>query len=208
MPFRPTGAGHIAAAYLREIGALREAKSEDVAKTSLMASAALDCSFDIYPEELEVAEDRLADLGLAAGNFVLILPGSGSKAKNWPAENFVSLATILTPRIRPLVILGPAESGLEPLFDAAGIPVISRLELAEVAALARLSRGFIGNDSGVSHLAAAAGTPGVVIFGPTDPQRWRPLGPATVIRREPLSALTPAEAALAIAAIIDAKTHE
>jgi ADP-heptose:LPS heptosyltransferase len=171
-------------------------------------SAALDCSFDIYREELEVAEDRLADLGLAAGNFILILPGSGSKAKNWPAENFVSLATILAPRIRSLAILGPAESGLEPLFDAAGITVIARLELAEVAALARLSQGFIGNDSGVSHLAAASGAPGVVIFGPTDPQRWRPLGPATVLRREPLSALTPAEAALAIAAIIDAKTHE
>src|SRR5271163_175901 len=124
-PFRPTGARHVAAAYLREIGALNDLEPGDVAKTSGMAaSAALDCSFDLYPEELGLAQDRLAGPRLAAGNFMLILPGSGSQAKNWPVENFVSLATILIPRIRPLVILGPAESGLDSVFAAAGIPVI------------------------------------------------------------------------------------
>jgi heptosyltransferase III len=205
-PFRPAGAGHVAAAYLREIDARSGAEPENGAKTSCTAvSAALDCSFNLYPEELGLAEDRLADLGLATGNFLLILPGSGSKAKNWPAENFVSLANVMAPQIRPLVILGPAESGLDPIFAAAGIPVISQLELVEVAALARLSRCFIGNDSGVSHLAAAAGAPGLVLFGPTDPERWCPLGRTTVLQRDPLSALTVTETIATIFKIIDGK---
>jgi len=189
--FRPPGAGHVAAGYLREIG-------EDVADP-------LDCSIELYREDLDLAEDRLASLGLEAGRYMIMLPGSGSPAKNWPAENFVALAKTLTSRIRSLVILGPAESTLEPLLAATGLPTVSTVsgvDLAEVAALARLSRGFVGNDSGVSHLAASSGATGLAIFGPTDPARWRPLGPTTIIRREPLNTLTPDEVAGAMSEII------
>lgn len=186
--FRPSGTGHVAAGYLREIG-------EEVADP-------LDCSIELYREDLDVAEDRLAGLGLEAGRYMIMLPGSGSPAKNWPAENFIALAKTLASRIRSLVILGPAESTQETLFTASGLLTVAKVDLAEVAALARLSRGFIGNDSGVSHLAAAAGAPGLAIFGPTDPARWRPLGRTTVIRREPLSALMPDEVAAAMSEII------
>ena len=49
---------------------------------------------------------------------------------------------------------------------------------------------FVGNDSGPGHLAAITGTPTLALFGPTDPARWRPLGPhVKVLRREPLEAL-------------------
>jgi heptosyltransferase III len=194
--FRPPGTGHVAAAYLREIGK----------ETIENAAAPLDCSIELYREDLDLAEDRLAGLGLEVGRFIIIFPGSGSIAKNWPAESFAALAESLTARIRPLVILGPAEAALEPVFTAHGAghgpPVIAHLDLAEVAALARLAGCFVGNDSGVSHLAAAAGTPGVVLFGPTDPARWRPLGRTTVIQREPLSALTVAEVEAALIEII------
>ena len=187
-PFRPPGAGHVAAGYLREIG-------EDVAEP-------FDCSIELSREDLDVAEDRLVGLGLEAGHYLMVLPGSGSPAKNWPAGNFVALAKRLASRIRSLVILGPAESILEPLFGASGLLTISQVDLIETAALARLSRGFVGNDSGVSHLATAAGAPGLAIFGPTDPARWRPLGRTTVVRREPLSALSPDEVAARISEII------
>jgi ADP-heptose:LPS heptosyltransferase len=187
-PFRPPGASHVAGGYLREIG-------EDVAEP-------FDCSIELSREDLDVAEDRLAGLGLEGGHYLMVLPGSGSPAKNWPAENFVALARTLTSRIRSLVILGPAESALEPLFGASGLRMISQIDLVEVAALARLSRGFVGNDSGVSHLAAAAGAPGLAIFGPTDPVRWHPLGRTIIIRREPLSALLPGELADRIGEII------
>ncbi len=186
--FRPPGAGHVAAGYLQEIG-------EEVADP-------FDCSIELYREDLDLAADRLAGLGLEAGRYLIMLPGSGSPAKNWPAENFIALAKTLASRIPSLVILGPAESTLEPLLAASGLPMISQVDLAEVAALARLSRGFVGNDSGVSHLAAASGATGLAIFGPTDPARSRPLGPTTIIRREPLNTLTPAEVAAAMSEII------
>jgi hypothetical protein len=196
-PFRPVGAGHVAAAYLKEVG--------EVDKTA----AALDCSVEFYPEDIELAEDRLASLGLEAGNFMMILPGSGSVGKNWPAGNFVALAKVLGAQIRSLVILGPAEAALEATFAAAGITSASQVELAEVAGLARLCPCFIGNDSGVSHLAAAAGARGIALFGSTDPARWRPLGrgdpsgrQVRVLRREPLDSLTVDEVAGAITGII------
>ncbi|HEY1852069.1 MAG TPA: glycosyltransferase family 9 protein, partial [Candidatus Binataceae bacterium] len=82
----------------------------------------------------------------------------------------------------------------------------------EVAGLARLSRCFIGNDSGVSHLAAAAGASGISLFGATDPARWRPLGrgepgrwplgQVRVLRHEPLDSLMVDEVAGAITGII------
>jgi ADP-heptose:LPS heptosyltransferase len=186
--FRPPGAVHVAAGYLQEIG-------EDV-------SHPLDCSIELYREDLDVAEDRLVGLGLEAGRYMIVLPGSGSPTKNWAAENFVALAKKLASRIPSIVILGPAESALEALFTASDLPTVTKVELAEVAALARLSRGFVGNDSGVSHLAAAAGATGLAIFGPTDPERWRPLGRTTVIRRQPLNAITTDEVAAAMSEII------
>jgi Glycosyltransferase family 9 (heptosyltransferase) len=185
--FRPPGAGHVAAAYLRQIHA------HFGSPAGAEPAAALDCSFELHREDLDLAEDRLAGLGLEPRRFILILPGSGSFVKNWPAENFAALAEALAARLRPLVILGPAEAALEPIFAARRLPLLSGLELAEVAALARLAAAFVGNDSGVSHLAAAAGAAGLAIFGPTDPERWRPLGRTTIIRREPLSALSPKE---------------
>ena len=72
--------------------------------------------------------------------------------------------------------------------------MLKDLELATVAGIARLATGFVGNDSGVSHLAAAADARGVVIFGASDPQRWRPLGRIAVLGQDE----TPDEVATAL----------
>jgi heptosyltransferase-2 len=82
---------------------------------------------------------------------------------------------------------------MERPFQGRGVATLKDLELGVVAALARQARAFVGNDSGVSHLAAAAQGRGVVIFGPTDPVQWRPLGEVTILRRQPLEALAVAE---------------
>jgi ADP-heptose:LPS heptosyltransferase len=240
-PFRPPGDGHVAAAYLHQLAAnpgtktlaknLRKTGQEIDERASGVLNdkgiggeiaVAPNSSIEFSREELDSAEARLAALGVEVGKYLLMLPGSGSSAKNWPAENFAALARSLATRIQSLVILGPAEGALEAVFakdcskhgdtevvanrtvypDADGPRVIANLELAEVAALARLSRCFVGNDSGVSHLAAAAGAPGLAIFGPTDPARWRPLGRTAVIRREPLRALTVGEVEAALREII------
>jgi heptosyltransferase-3 len=178
-PFRPGGGGHIAECYLRAIG--------------VGTGYPLDNSLELAGDDLLQAERQLRVLGLEPGRFVLVLPGSGSAKKNWPAENFVQLAEWIRLFHRVLVVLGPAEARLEPVFQAQSLSLVKNLELSELAGIARLAHCFIGNDSGVSHLAAAAGARGVVLFGPSDPERWRPLGLVKTICRCPLEALPAAE---------------
>ncbi len=104
------------------------------------------------------------------------------------------------------VILGPAEMSMEPIFRQSGVAVLKHLDLPTVAAIARVASAFVGVDSGVSHLAAAAGASGVVIFGPTDPARWRPLAPGArgqieVLRRDPIDSIEADEVAALIVKI-------
>jgi heptosyltransferase-3 len=181
--FRPAGAGHVAAGYLGEIGE---------------RGAPLDGHIEVLAGDLAEARQALARLGLGGARVVLLFPGSGGAHKNWPADNFATLASALRQPLRALAVLGPAEAALEPLFSARGIAWLRDQPLSTVAGLARLAAGFAGNDSGVSHLAAAAGAPGVVLFGPTDPDRWRPLGRVKIIRALPLSDLTPDAVAAAL----------
>jgi ADP-heptose:LPS heptosyltransferase len=109
---------------------------------------------------------------------VALHPGSGSALKNWAPERFVALADRIRRHAPVLWIKGPAEAGLEcPLEDhtAAEAP------LPVLAALLSRCRAFVGNDSGVAHLAAAIGCPTVVIFGPSDPAVWAPRGKSVTI---------------------------
>jgi heptosyltransferase-3 len=174
--FRPDGAGHIAELYLKSIGAGNEP---------------VESRIDLAPEDHEDATQEIARLDLLPDEFVMLFPGSGSEKKNWPEKNFARLALEIEDlmRMRPLAVLGPAEEEMRPLFHDFGISTASMLPLATVASLAGFAAGFVGNDSGVSHLAAAAGAPGVAIFGPTDPARWRPLGRVTVLSSPELKSL-------------------
>jgi heptosyltransferase-3 len=188
LPFRPPGTGHIARAYVDAVFAAHD----DTGNADL--DRELSGSIEVSGEDLAAASRTLARLRLAAGKFVMFLPGSGSPKKNWPAENFVELARRIEPEGKALMVLGLAEAAIEPVFRGE-FATITGAELGEVAGLARMAAGFVGNDSGVSHLAAAAGAFGVVLFGPTDPERWRPLGRVEVLRCDPLTSLTVAEVA-------------
>jgi heptosyltransferase III len=99
------------------------------------------------------------------GDFAVIHPFSGSARKNWPPERFRELAARLPIPVRWCA--GPDEA-----LDGA-VRFDNLYELAKWLARARV---YIGNDSGVTHLAAAAGAPAVAIFGPTDPAVWAPRG--------------------------------
>jgi len=104
---------------------------------------------------------------------VIIQPGSGSRSKNWPQAHFEELAARLkNDGHRVAWCVGPAEEEWPSRPNA--LPPMPLVELAGVLAGARL---FVGNDSGISHLAAAAGCPTVAIFGPTNPAIWSPAGP-------------------------------
>lgn len=108
---------------------------------------------------------------------VVIQPGSGSRSKNWPLRHFEKLAARLeSDGHRVAWCMGPAEGEWPSRPDV--LPTMSLVELAGLLAGARL---FVGNDSGISHLAAAAGCPTVAIFGPTNPTLWGPVGPRVCV---------------------------
>ena len=106
--------------------------------------------------------------------FVAIHPGAGSRSKTWPLERFARVAA--ERGLACLWLKGPAERELAPHPGAGPSVVAADLPLGVVLALLRRATVYLGNDSGVSHLAGAAGTPSVVLFGPTDPGLWRPIG--------------------------------
>ena len=105
---------------------------------------------------------------------VLIHPGSGGARKNWPSDRFACVAAALQQRGRHVEwIRGPAEESLVLPKGVATVETASVVTLARHLSAARL---YIGNDSGITHLAAACGRRTVAVFGPTDPRRWAPRG--------------------------------
>lgn len=116
---------------------------------------------------------------------VVLHPGSGGRAKCWPTDRFVALADRLAP-VRIGWMLGPTEleSEGEPARSvrarvrATGEPLIAEPDLEDAvrALLALRPAGYVGNDGGMTHVAAALGVPTVAIFGPTVSTVWRPLG--------------------------------
>ena len=101
-------------------------------------------------------------------DFAVIHPFSGSSRKNWPLKRYRDLAERLAVQLPVRWCAGPEES-LEGAtrFD----------DLYELACWISRAAVYIGNDSGISHMAAAAGAPVVALFGPTDPAVWAPRGP-------------------------------
>ena len=113
--------------------------------------------------------------GSARGDYAVIHPFSGSAKKNWPLDRFQALARRLE-RVMPVRwCAGPDDPPLEN-----AVRMDNLYELACWLAGARL---YIGNDSGITHLAAAAGTPVLALFGPTDPEIWAPRGPHVRVAR-------------------------
>jgi hypothetical protein len=125
-----------------------------------------------------IGENEALDYGLTfehrePSRDVIIHAGSGGD-KNWPMNRFAMIADALTQQGRRVIwVKGPAEDDLQLPAGAVALDPLSLTELAGILASARL---YIGNDSGISHLAAAAGCPTVAVFGPTDPGVWKPLG--------------------------------
>jgi ADP-heptose:LPS heptosyltransferase len=109
-------------------------------------------------------------------------PGAGSKTKRWLPERFIELARRLAVqgKRKLLVIEGPAEPGLArqvvQTLSIAGILLSEAAPLDLLAAVIEKCHFFVGNDSGLAHLAAALDVPCLVLFGPTEPGHWAPLG--------------------------------
>ena len=118
--------------------------------------------------------------------FVTIHPGSGAVEKCWPTSRFAEVIERLWEQNHPVLLLaGPADSErvddlLQQLSLSPGpemFKMLTNAPLLEVARYLQECRCYLGNDSGITHLAAMLGVPTVAIFGPTDPAIWQPMGP-------------------------------
>lgn len=137
------------------------------------------------------AARRLREMGLDEGNaFVLVHPAAAFETKTWAAEKFGRVVEHLAARgLASVAVAGPCESGvLEEVRAHTRAPLASftDLSLPELTAVASRAALFIGNDSGVAHVAAAVGVPSVVVFGSSNVAHWRPWSKvaAEVVREE------------------------
>ena len=163
-------------------GASRPQFRSSVAHLPVEFHAALPCGIhatDFYMRQVGGPEGPVPFIDIAEvqrRDFIAVHPFSGSAKKNWPLNNFRELAGSL-----PLPVefsAGPEEQ----LADAHRFD-----NLYELARWLASARAYVGNDSGVTHLAAAVGTPVVAIFCATDPDIWAPRGrrPVQVLRGMP-----------------------
>ena len=134
----------------------------------------------------DVVEKGRRHLGGSAEQVLVLHPGSGSMAKNWPVDSYCRLAEWWAGNGGlPAFLLGEAERSLAGCVGRHGT-VLEGLPLLEAAGVLASVRGYVGNDSGISHLAAAVGARVVALFGPTDPALWAPRGPEVkVVRAHP-----------------------
>jgi len=123
---------------------------------------------------------KLQERGVEPGKaYAVLQPGARYFTKQWPLERFAVMSRWLREAygLKSIVALGPDERRLA---QAAGTQfgdtavIVESLQLRELIALIAGARIFIGNDAGPTHLAAAAGTPSVVIFGSSNSVHWRP----------------------------------
>jgi len=153
----------------------------------------------LRPEDHAAADALLQEVGLDAADrsrhLIAIHPGSGGRHKCWPVARFAQLCRALDRPDRTILLIeGPADR--EPVQQLLELcadrdraqPRLIRLTNAPLPTLAAvLARCdlFIGNDSGVTHLAAAVGAPVVALFRATDPARWGPRARAHIVRGDP-----------------------
>jgi heptosyltransferase-3 len=161
---------------------------------------------DLSPPPLPVAwidqsdRERTASLIGTDRPIIVLAPTANWQPKVWPAERFAEtflcLAQSAVPGALPVILAGPgpAERAMaEPLLAAlpGSREFIGTLSLPEAASVLQDASLFIGNDSGLMHLAAAAGAPTIGLFGPTDAATYGPSGPAaTAVIAETMDAIT------------------
>jgi ADP-heptose:LPS heptosyltransferase len=150
------------------------------------AGASATIRLSLTSERLEQARSFLCLSGHDfARPLISVHPGSGGARKCWPMGSYCALFEILRERCNPFLLLfsGPAEDEtitriLQRFTDnnPRRSAHVRNSGLAAVSALLSMSDLYIGNDSGISHLAASLGTRSMAFFGPTDPLLWKPLG--------------------------------
>jgi len=141
---------------------------------------------DRPPTRLAVTESASISVGkkLEAAGFdsgesiAMIHPTAAFETKQWAVENFARVTEELCNRgLAPVIVVADHEQKIAQMLreESSGrCLTLADLSLPEVTALAARARLFVGNDSGIAHIAAATGSPSVVIFGSSNRNHWRP----------------------------------
>ncbi|HLC27260.1 MAG TPA: glycosyltransferase family 9 protein [bacterium] len=176
-PFPPVGESvHVSDHLILQLG------EHDIPPASLLPN--------VLPgkADLLLGEGILKDLHLPPSRPLLAIhPGSGSPRKNWSLDHFAEIIRRCLERRRatPIVFLGEVESGEMASWtrnlSRGRFPVLSNLSLSAVTGVLAHCQLYLGNDSGITHLAAALGVPAIALFGVTDPAVWGPRGESVVI---------------------------
>lgn len=148
-----------------------------------------------------------ADRSPRREGFAVVHPGSGGARKRWPLARFRTVIEALADGgLDGLLVTGEAEAALEE--DVAAMPLprgwrrVVRPALAGLADALRRAAVYVGNDSGVTHLAAACGAPTIAVFRDEFAAAWRPFGPATVLSAASPDGVAAADVIRAIAGIL------
>ncbi|MBN1566222.1 MAG: glycosyltransferase family 9 protein [Acidobacteria bacterium] len=143
------------------------------------------------PKLCREGEQWLLDHGWNRRDSLIALhPGAGSSAKRWPPSRFIAFGRhlLFAGKYKLVIIEGPAEQALgkqiAQAFSAADTILAESLPLNLLASILGQCGLFVGNDSGITHLAAALGVRAVVLFGPTLPLHWAPLGKDVIVIRD------------------------
>lgn len=186
VPVEPEEARHEASIYLSVVRFLGGKSTGCVANVPVSDDA------------LQRIRARMSENG-AGGAYVVINPAGGDNpgmklhSKRWPPGHFAALADRLAAElgVRLVLVAGPDDA---PIVDAVqanlktdALRLDGALTFPEIAALAHDARGYIGNDTGLTHLAAAAGARTVMILGPSDPARYAPFTPDSLALWRPVT---------------------
>ncbi len=134
----------------------------------------------VSPEDIASAKTLLAKK--TRGRWLALAPGANWAGKIWPVSHFAALVAAVTDIFDGVIILGspPDAVAAEILIENCPLPclnVVGKTSLTVAAAVCDEVDAFVGNDSGLGHIAAARGIPTLTLFGPGRPDRYVPWGP-------------------------------
>lgn len=164
----------------------------------LLGAKTTDCyvNVPVLPEH-QTAVQQLLHRENIHRPFIIINPAGGNNpgmtmdAKRYPPQNFAYLADQLAHQFNTATIIigGPKDDAIVQAVQAAmqtpATSLIGQLSFGEIGALAQQAKVYIGNDTGITHLAAAAGAKTVMILGPSDPRRYAPFTPNSLALWKP-----------------------
>jgi heptosyltransferase-2 len=136
----------------------------------------------VIPEDAEHSARRLLDEHGVSGSYVVIHPSVGgySSARNWPVERFAQIAHLIGSNSQCQVVLVGADDAIDAAqticASSTVISLVGETSFAELGAVVSHAQLVIGSDSSITHLAAAAATPTIAIFGPSNHNAWKPYG--------------------------------